>query len=106
MVLPSAGRVEIPATAHDYLAWRIDIQPDPHGQQQIFGRFFAMADPNRLDPTSMTPAEMAKILKRSGAVNVGETEIAADIENGAPRNEDGTMNLIHYTAWLVKVAQR
>lgn len=65
-----------------------------------------MADEKRVDPTSMSPAELAKILASSGATNVGEAEIAADIESGAPRNENGTMNLIHYTAWLVKVAQR
>ena len=28
--------------------------------------------------------------------------LEADIEAGAPTNADGTINLVHYAAWLVK----
>jgi hypothetical protein len=28
--------------------------------------------------------------------------LQADIDDGAPRNPDGTMNLVHFAAWLVK----
>ena len=31
-----------------------------------------------------------------------EESIAEDIAAGAPQNEDGTINLIEYAAWLVK----
>lgn len=30
--------------------------------------------------------------------------VRADIEAGAPTNADGTLNLIHYAAWLAKEA--
>jgi hypothetical protein len=29
-------------------------------------------------------------------------EIELDIVSGAPANADGTINLVHYAAWLVK----
>ena len=28
--------------------------------------------------------------------------IVADLESGAPRNADGTINLMHFAAWLVR----
>jgi hypothetical protein len=28
--------------------------------------------------------------------------LRADIDAGAPANADGTINLVHYAAWLVK----
>ena len=28
--------------------------------------------------------------------------LAADLEAGAPRNEDGTINLVEFAAWIVK----
>jgi len=28
--------------------------------------------------------------------------LQADIDAGAPTNADGTLNLVHYVAWLVK----
>jgi len=28
--------------------------------------------------------------------------IQTDIDDGAPLNADGTLNLVHYAAWLVK----
>jgi hypothetical protein len=28
--------------------------------------------------------------------------IDADVANGAPTNADGTINLVHYGAWLVR----
>jgi hypothetical protein len=45
---------------------------------------------------------MARILSASGPSAVTEAILQADIENGAPVNGDGTMNLVHYAAWLVK----
>lgn len=60
-----------------------------------------MANEQKVNPYGMTPAELAALLKRAGASDVGETEIATDVEAGAPTNADGTINLVHYTAWLV-----
>ena len=52
--------------------------------------------------TSLTVAQVAKVLSAAGGRRITDEMINADIEAGAPTNYDGTINLIHYTAWLVK----
>ena len=59
-----------------------------------------MADP--LDPNRLTPEQAAKVLSAAAKVRVPVEQIATDLEDGAPKNSDGTMNLVHYAAWLVK----
>jgi hypothetical protein len=44
-------------------------------------------------------------LQRAGA-KVTEESLKADIEAGAPTNADGTINFVHYAAWVVKGAAR
>ena len=55
-----------------------------------------------ITPTAMTQAQLVEFLSRAGAQSVTEGSIAADISAGAPTNEDGTVNLLHYAAWLSK----
>jgi len=52
--------------------------------------------------TALSVADAAKVLSRSGGRPVTEAMLQADIDAGAPANADGTVNLIHYAAWLVK----
>jgi hypothetical protein len=54
--------------------------------------------------TALTPAQAAKILAAAGSRRITEAMVRADIEAGAPTNADGTLNLIHYAAWLAKEA--
>ncbi|MBI1373342.1 MAG: hypothetical protein GC159_11480 [Phycisphaera sp.] len=54
--------------------------------------------------TALTPAQAAKILATAGSRRITEAMVRADIEAGAPTNADGTVNLMHYTAWLVREA--
>lgn len=51
-------------------------------------------------PTALTVAQMAKVLSAAGGRRVTEEMIRADIDAGAPVNADGTLNLVHYAAWL------
>ena len=51
--------------------------------------------------TALPPGKVCDVLGRAGARHVSLEAIQADIEAGAPVNEDGTVNLIEYTAWLV-----
>ena len=48
----------------------------------------------------MTAGQVAKVLRAAGARGLTEKMIRADIDAGAPANADGTINLVHYTAWL------
>ncbi len=59
-----------------------------------------------LDPTHLTVEQAAKLLSAAAKVRVPDEQIAADLESGAPRNPDGTINLVHYAAWLVKEMSR
>lgn len=49
-----------------------------------------------------TPALAAHILARAGGRPVSVDMIEADLDQGAPTNPDGTVNLVHYTAWVIK----
>lgn len=56
----------------------------------------------RLSPTALTPGDLAALLTRAGGVRVEASDIEADIGAGAPTNADGTINLVHYAAWLAR----
>ena len=56
--------------------------------------------------TALTPAQTAKILAAAGNRRITVSMVAADIQAGAPTNDDGTINLLHYTAWLVREVAR
>lgn len=53
-------------------------------------------------PTGLTPAELAAALSSASGSRITPGMIAADVSSGAPTNPDGTLNLIRYTAWLLK----
>lgn len=54
--------------------------------------------------TALTPAQAAKLLAAAGNRRITEAMVRADIEAGAPTNADGTVNLVHYAAWLAREA--
>ena len=55
-----------------------------------------------VDPNRLTPEQAAKLLSAAAKVRVPVEQIATDLESGAPQNPDGTINLVHYAAWLLK----
>ena len=57
---------------------------------------------NSLKLTALQPDMLVNILRRAGSRTISAESLAADFEAGAPKNEDGTVNLIEYAAWLVK----
>ena len=60
----------------------------------------------KLQPTSLTVESTSRLLTAVGGKSMTEEMVQKDIEAGAPVNPDGTINLIHYAAWLVKEAAR
>jgi hypothetical protein len=62
--------------------------------------------PNPLNPTAMAIRDAARLLTTVGSVPISESTIRADLEAGALANADGTLNLVHYAAWLVKEMSR
>ena len=55
-----------------------------------------------LNPNAMSLADAARLLARVGGQVVTVEMLQADVAAGAPTNADGTINLVHYAAWLVK----
>ena len=52
--------------------------------------------------TALTVAQAAKVLSAAGGRRITEEMLRSDIDAGAPVNNDGTINLVHYAAWLAK----
>lgn len=56
----------------------------------------------RLDPTALPVTYAAQMLSRVGGQRITEEMLRADIDDGAPTNANGTINLVRYAAWLVQ----
>ncbi len=59
-----------------------------------------------LSPTALSVTDAATLLSRAGGEPVTVEMLEADIAAGAPANGDGTLNLVHYAAWLVREIAR
>jgi len=57
---------------------------------------------NQIKLTAMSVPDLAKLLKHAGSTHASEDAIRQDIEKGTPVNHDGTINIIHYAAWLIR----
>ncbi len=57
-----------------------------------------------LSPTALTVADAARLLTKVGSQPVTIAMLEADLAAGAPANADGSINLVHYAAWLVREA--
>ena len=57
---------------------------------------------NSLKLTALQPEMLVSFLKGAGSRLITAELLAADFAAGAPRNEDGTINLVEFGAWVVK----
>ena len=55
-----------------------------------------------MTPEHAPSPEHGQGMSRLGGKAVTEAMLRADIDAGAPANADGSINLVHYAAWLVK----
>ena len=55
-----------------------------------------------LKPQALRLDDMARLLSAAGPKRVTVEMLQSDIDAGASTSADGTMNLVHYVAWLVK----
>jgi hypothetical protein len=46
--------------------------------------------------------DAAVLLTKVGGQPVSRAMLEADLRAGAPQNADGTLNLVHFAAWLVR----
>ena len=61
---------------------------------------------DRLSPTALSLKNAAQLLTKTGGDEVTMGMIQSDIDDCAPANADGTLNLVHYAAWLIKEMAR
>jgi hypothetical protein len=54
-----------------------------------------------LNPQALRLEDLARILSASGPRPVTVEMLQADIDDGAPTNADGTVNLLEYARWLI-----
>ena len=55
-----------------------------------------------INPLAIPVEQVAKILSTLARRKIPASQITQDIEAGAPTNADGTINVLHYAAWLLK----
>ena len=60
------------------------------------------ADPPQLNPSALSVAQVAQVLSAAGGRPVTTAMVESDLVAGAPRNANGTINLVMYAAWLLK----
>ena len=58
--------------------------------------------PDSIRLTALSPAEVAGMISKGGGVRMTAADLKADVDAGAPVNEDGTISLMAYAAWLVR----
>lgn len=55
-----------------------------------------------ISPAALALADAARLLAKVGAPSITERMLRDDVAAGAPTSADGTINLVHYAAWLVR----
>jgi len=59
-----------------------------------------------LDISALTVAQLAALLTKAAGARLYVAQVRADLKAGAPADAAGRINLIHYTAWLLKQGHR
>lgn len=57
---------------------------------------------NQLKLTALSPENAVRVLSRAGCRIMTMEMLERDIDAGMPINEDGTINLVEYMAWIIK----
>ena len=57
---------------------------------------------NSLKLIALQPEMLVNLMKQAGSRLISAETLAADFAAGAPKNEDSTINLVEFAAWIVK----
>ena len=61
-----------------------------------------MSERGPINPLALPIPDAAAMLSKAGSRLIRVEQIEADVAAGAPRNNDGTINLVMYAAWLTQ----
>ena len=56
----------------------------------------------QLNPMALPPEDAVRLLSRAGCRIMTMEMLQMDIDSGMPVNDDGTINLVKYMAWLIR----
>jgi len=59
-----------------------------------------------MNPAALVVADAARLLSAGAGEAITVEMIEADLADGAPRNGDGTVHLVHYGAWLLTAGRK
>ena len=59
-----------------------------------------------MNPLRLRLSDAARLLSAASGQAITAEKLEQDVVLGAPTNQDGTLNLIHFAAWLVKEMAR
>lgn len=54
------------------------------------------------NPAALPRDRFVQVLRAAGSRTFTAEQLEADIAAGAPVNEDGTVNIVAYAAWILK----
>jgi len=61
--------------------------------------------PEKLNPNALSIADTVRLLNANASRDmetITEAMVQQDIKDGAPTNDDGTINYLHYVAWMTR----
>ena len=64
-----------------------------------------MPDNAKVNPLALPAGDALRMLRRAGCPQMSDETLQRLIDDGLPLNADGTLNIIEYTAWMLKEAQ-
>lgn len=59
-----------------------------------------------MNPLRLRLSDAARLLSAASGQLITAEKLEQDVVLGAPTNQDGTLNLVHFAAWLVKEMAR
>ena len=62
----------------------------------------ATPTPGGKNPMALSLADLAAMLSRFSTEPLTEDMLEDDVADGCPTNPDGTMNVVQFSAWMVK----
>ena len=58
-----------------------------------------------VNPLALSAGDLMRMLRRSGCPQMTDETLQRLIDDGLPLNADGTLNIIEFTAWMLKEVQ-
>lgn len=58
-----------------------------------------------VNPLALPAGDLMRMLRKSGCPRMTDETLQRLVDDGLPLNADGTLNIIEFTAWMLKEVQ-